>query len=71
MLSEWRPQGMFERIVGKCPPDLFTQSSSLSLVNVNTRQRETKKPEPQTSVEQYVEKGISIYFDFITFNIFY
>lgn len=53
---------MFERIVGKCPPDFFSQPTKSSIVNintkVNTRQREMlnlKAPSPL--VEQSIKKG--------------
>lgn len=58
--TEWRPHGMFDRIVGQCPPDFFSQpfnSTNVSYTNVNTRQREMKKPEPPPSVEQFIKKG--------------
>lgn len=57
---EWRPRGMFERILGQCPPDFYSQcsTSSSTINNVNTRQREMKKPEPPPpSVEQTIKKG--------------
>lgn len=49
---------MFDRIVGQCPPDFFSQpSTNVSYTNVNTRQREMKKPELPPSVEQFIKKG--------------
>lgn len=51
---------MFERILGQSPPDFNSQSlnsSNISCINVNTRQREMKKPEPPPSVEQFIKKG--------------
>ncbi|CAI6355301.1 unnamed protein product [Macrosiphum euphorbiae] len=58
---EWRPHGMFDRIVGQCPPDFFSQSfnpTNISYTNVNTRQREMKKPEPPPSVEEFIKKEV-------------
>jgi len=56
---------MFDRIVGQCPPDFYSQplnSTNTSHTNANTRQREMKKPEPPPSVEQFIKKGnIGIY----------
>jgi len=51
---------MYDRIVGQCPPDFFSQSfnpTNVSYTNVNTRQREMKKPEPPPSVEEFIKKG--------------
>lgn len=56
---EWSPRGMFDRIVGQCPPDFFSQpSTNASYTNINTRQREMKKPEPPPSVEQFIKKEV-------------
>ncbi|XP_026817335.1 G patch domain-containing protein 1 [Rhopalosiphum maidis] len=58
---EWRPRGMFDRIVGQCPPDFYSQplnSTNTSYTNVNTRQREMKKPEPPPSVEEFIKKEV-------------
>lgn len=58
---EWRPYGMFDRIIGQCSSDIYSQSLNLenvSYTNVNTRQREMKKPEPPPSVEQFIKKEV-------------
>lgn len=60
ILLEWRPQGMFDRIIGQCPSDSYSQynnSPNVSNVNVNTRQREMKVPELCAPVEEFVKKG--------------
>lgn len=51
---------MFARILGQCPPDFYSQPSKSANAfsdNVNTRQREMKKPELPTSNEQLIKKG--------------
>lgn len=51
---------MFERIVSQCPPDFCSQSTNstiVSNVNVNTRQREIKKPQLPSPVAQFIKKG--------------
>lgn len=48
---------MLERILGQCPPELYSQYSIVPHINVNTRQREMKKHEPSVKVEQFIKKG--------------
>lgn len=55
-LIEWRPHGMFERIMGKCI-NIYSQSSNISNINVNTRQSEIKKIEQAPTVDKIVKKG--------------
>lgn len=48
---------MLERILGQCPPDFNSPYSIVSNVNVNTRQRQMKKPDPPPKVEEFIKKG--------------